>query len=40
MVVQVDLDGDGEPEARFPLKWAALALLLVCPSLRFAHFLQ
>lgn len=28
MVVSVDTDGDGEPEATFPMKWA-LALLTV-----------
>lgn len=26
MTIQVDTDGDGEPDATFPLKWAMIGL--------------
>lgn len=29
MTIRIDTDGDGEPDATFPLKWATTVLALV-----------
>jgi hypothetical protein len=41
MTIHVDTDGDGEPEATFPLKWAIIGLsisLTLCGVTRFPIF--
>lgn len=43
MTLNIDTDGDGEPEATFPLRWASLlliAILTVCGGSEFVEVLR